>query len=114
MKDSNQLYFIILGNGIGMAACCSLLYGAIKYNWIAVLIYLFATILSIGFNFINATLLFTLAEANGGSLVMALGVSIIIINLVSLCFWLCVFHFFKKLQDLSKLPDLLEEATRAI
>ena len=107
-KDGSEVSVIISGNVIGCIACCCLLYGAIKNNWIAVLVYLVVDMLKMVLYVISGILSFTyigpVALLNG--IFITHGIVLIAIALVPLYFWICVFSFFKKLREVQVDPAI--------
>ena len=105
---SPDIYVITSGNVIGTISCCCLLYGAVKNNWIAVLVYLVLDMLKIVFYLICAVYMLDSAGAAGApaDFLISVGVVITISVLIFLYFWSCVFSFFKKLQEGSAEPKV--------
>ena len=107
-KDHSNVYFIISANVIGSIACFCLLFGAIKNNWIAVLVYLVVDMLKMVLYVISGIISFTyigpVALWNG--IFITNGIVLIAIALVPLYFWICVFSFFKKLREVQVDPAI--------
>ena len=108
-----DFYVIAAGNVIGIIGCVCLLFGSIKKNRIAVLVYLAAEIIRTVLYFANAIMMIkfyadlknSYAGTNNAGFVfdtlantaLAGGICVMLALVVSIYFWICVFSFFRKL-----------------
>ena len=89
-----------------VASGISLLYGAIKHNSTAVLVNLILSLLGVVFLIVMSlvTLIsgasMTLVEQRGAQIIMlVLGSIYLLITLIQIYFWICVYSYFRKLKS---------------
>ena len=110
----NDFYVITVGNVIGIIGCVCLLFGSINYNRIGVLVYLVVEIITIILYFANAMMTFaayaqydnatklipkSAIPNTGKNTILASGISVLLVVLLSVYFWICVLSFFRKIGD---------------
>ena len=95
--------FIFIPN---VASGISLLYGAIKHNSTAVLVNLILSLLGVVFLIVMSLLTLisgasmTLVEQRGAQIIMlVLGSIYLLITLIQIYFWICVYSYFRKLKS---------------
>ena len=89
-----------------VASGISLLYGAIKHNSTAVLVNLILSLLGVVFLIVMSLLALipgasmTLVEQRGAQIIMiVLGSIYLLITLIQIYFWICVYSYFRKLKS---------------
>ena len=89
-----------------VASGISLLYGAIKHNSTAVLVNLILSLLGVVFLIVMSLLTLisgasmTLVEQRGDQIIMlVLGSIYLLITLIQIYFWICVYSYFRKLKS---------------
>ena len=89
-----------------VASGISLLYGAIKHNSTAVLVNLILSLLGVVFLIVMSLLTLisgasmTLVEQRGAQIIMiVLGSIYLLITLIQIYFWICVYSYFRKLKS---------------
>lgn len=100
-------YAVFTANSVAIIACVSLIYGAIKYNWIATWVYLvfetskiILTGVAVVWYSVDETKITSEGGSNGTILISirAIGISLIIRFLLSIYYWLCAFSLYKKIK----------------
>ena len=109
-KDDNGSYYVVVsGSVLGLIGNICLLFGAIMTNKIAVAVYLALELIHLVLSFVFSILLFVAAGLGAGSSTstvsnaasstfLVAGIMALIILLISIYLWLCVFSFFLKIK----------------
>lgn len=101
-NDGKVYYVMVTANAIGILGCISLLFGAYKSHKIAVLVYLITDAIQV-ILWITYAIWFLVVASKGlgafGFLAVLPGVAALIFTVVWIYFWLCVFSFFKKINE---------------